>query len=181
MSKQQKVFDGEISLCKEVVFKQLFHKYFPRICVYAASIIKDDAVATDIAQDVFIRLWEKKLSFKSIQSFKAYLYNSIKNTCLNYLRDKKENSSIELLTDITSKEEDIESLIIEAELSAKLFEAIMELPQARREVILLRINGMTIEDIAKELNVSLNTVKSHKKLAHKQLRDNLRAAMYSFL
>jgi len=181
MSKQQKVFDREISLYKEVVFKQLFHKYFPRVCIYAASIIKDDAVATDIAQDVFIRLWEKRLSFQTIQSFKAYLYNSVKNTCFNYLRDKKESSSIEHLGDITSKDHNIEFLIMEAELSAKLFEAIMKLPQARREVMLLRINGMTIEDIADELNISLNTVKTHKKLAHKQLRQNLRTAMYVFL
>lgn len=181
MNRQQEIFAGEISLCKELVIKQLFHKYFPRVCVFAASIIKNDAVAADIAQEVFIRLWEKKLTFNNINSFKAYLYKTIRNACLNYLRDKIVSSDIDKIGDIDSNENNIESLIIEAEISAKLFESIMLLPKARREIMLLRIDGMSIEDIADELKVSLNTVKTHKKLAHKQLRNSLRAAIYTFL
>ncbi|MFR7877591.1 MAG: sigma-70 family RNA polymerase sigma factor, partial [Butyricimonas paravirosa] len=67
-------------------FKQLFREYFQDIAYYSSKILKDTDVAEDVAQDVFIRLWEKENHFENYLALKSYLYLSARNSCLNYIK-----------------------------------------------------------------------------------------------
>ena len=67
-------------------FKQLFREYFQDIAYYSSKILKDTDVAEDVAQDVFIRLWEKENHFENYLALKSSLYLSARNSCLNYIK-----------------------------------------------------------------------------------------------
>ena len=67
-------------------FKQLFREFFQDIAYYSSKILKDTDIAEDIAQEVFIRLWEKENHFENYLALKSYLYLSARNCCLNYIK-----------------------------------------------------------------------------------------------
>jgi RNA polymerase sigma-70 factor (ECF subfamily) len=162
----------------EKMSKELFEMFFNRACAFATSILKDEQLAYDIVQEAFITIWKKNIKCSSTISYKVYLYNTVRNASYNHLKRsiphtkfKKENEGIEEAAD---------QMIIAAEIEAELLRQINLLPKARRNVILLRLEGMTIEEISAKLGLSINTVKAHKKLAHKQLKKRLKD-LYLFL
>ncbi len=84
--------ETDISFLKQLnarqheAFKVLFKDYYQDLAYYSCKILKDPIAAEDIAQDVFIRLWEKENHFENHLALKSYLYLSARNNCLNYLR-----------------------------------------------------------------------------------------------
>lgn len=173
------MLDNEIDLGNEKVLKHYYGIFFQTACSYATDILKVDEVAGDIVQEVFIRFWKRSLKMPNLITFKSYLYNSVRNSCLNYLRDNKMVNDAEMLLEYHSRDKNIEYLIIEKEIQNRLLEAIYELPPVRQKIMFMRIKGMSFNDIADELELSINTVKVHKKFAHKQLREKLKD--YSFI
>jgi RNA polymerase sigma-70 factor (ECF subfamily) len=163
----------------EKISKELFELFFKRACSFANSLLRDDQLAYDIVQEAFIKIWKKNILCPSIISFKVYLYNTVRNDSYNYLQRKSIRHS-DFENNKQEYEESVDQMIIAAEIEAELLKQIHLLPEARRNVILLRLEGMSIEEIAKELGLSVNTVKAHKKLAHKQLRESLKD-LYIFL
>jgi len=158
------------------VITYLLETFSQRAVVFAISIVKDEQEARDIVQKVFIKLWMNNLNFESIKHFKAYLYSSIRNACFDYFQSKKQYDEIahEII------DESIEDNLIETEIKAELLRKVDLLPQSRKEVILLRLKGMTLEDIAKKLEVSRNTVKTHIRISNKELKESLKD-LYIFI
>ncbi len=169
---------GGKSFCTgdEKISKELFELYFRSACSFAKSLLKDEQLAYDIVQEAFIRIWEKNILFTSIISYKVYLYNTVRNASYNHLKRNLRHTEIEK----ELEEDAVDQMIIAAEIEAELLHQINLLPTSQRNVILLRLKGMTMEEIANELQLSLNTVKTHKKRAYKQLRDKL-GDFYFFL
>lgn len=164
----------KISINKKETFEHLFGMFFPRLCLYATSIIKDEDGAADIVQDVFIKIWNNKLIFANLLNFKVYIYNSVRNACLNTLRDKSLKTSTIDSDNIVSIENKAESSIIESEIVSSIYNAINELPDARRKVMLLKLKGMGLREIAENMDISVNTVKSYITIAHKELKPKLK-------
>ena len=180
MSKNQlKTINLKFNTGSKKALKYLFDLYYQRVCSYAFTFVKDEDIVSDLVQEVFIKLWNKKLEFESHIAFKSYLYNSVKNKCISFLRIHKVNDSITEAH--TAPEDSVDQKIIETEIQAKILQQVNLLPKSRREVILLKLEGLTYEEIANQLNLSLNTVKSHKKLAYKQLKDGLQDLFFIFL
>lgn len=165
--------EQKLNIDNKETFEYLFNSFFPRLCLYATSIIKDEDIAADIVQEVFIKIWDKKLVFVNILNFKVYLYNSVKNTCLNKIRDSFGRTCTLDNEDIISVENKAESSIVEAEIIATINAAINELPLARREVMRLKLKGMGLKEIAENMDISVNTVKSYITIAHKELKPKL--------
>lgn len=154
------------------VLSELFELFFARACSFATSIIDDDQLAYDIVQEVFISIWKKNIKCTTIMGFKVYLYNSVRNACFNHLKRNVTHSK-----DTTAYEEledSAEKLLISAEIEAEILKQINMLPEARRNIILMKLEGMTLEEISKKLGLSINTIKTHKKLANKQLKESLK-------
>lgn len=155
----------------------LYDNFFTRASVFADSIINDEFESKDIVQKVFTKIWSMNLRFDSLIHFKTYLYNAVKNSCLNYLRtNRSENNEV-----IEELESSIEESIIKTEIESELIKQVKRLPETKREIILSRLKGMTLEDIAKKLMISKNTVKTHIRLANKQLKENLKNIYLFFL
>ncbi len=155
--------------------ENLFNKYYPSLCAFAQSYINDCGSSEDIVQDVFITLWNKYEELDQIQSVKSYLYTSVRNACLNHLKhDNIVGKFAE--AELSEKESDIffNDHVIEEETHRFFYKAIQELPEKCREIILLSLDGLKNTEISEELNVSINTIKTQKRIAYTYLRMRLK-------
>lgn len=160
-------------LGKPKISKELFEKYFTQMFSFALKILKDEAVSKDIVMDAFVYVIEKKLKFKTLYEFRAYLYYCVKNKSLNYIRDNGRKITINEIDKTISKELPIDEFIIEQELKDRILEEINKLGGVKREVMLLRLKDKSYMEISRTLSLSINTVKAHKKNAHRELRISL--------
>ena len=160
----------EITLKK---IEKLFDEFYPSLCWFANKYLNDFENSKDVVQEVFVKLWENKISYTTDQEIKSFLYVSVKNKSLNYLNSKRHRVTDNYpVTDMEElKSDDFlygELLIIDT--SALLKKAIEALPEKCREVISFSIQDYTNKEIAGELKISLNTVKTQKQIAYKKLR-----------
>lgn len=156
-------------------YKQIFDKYYSPLCMFASSFVLDKQVAEDIVQDIFVKLWEKSDDFDSMQAVQSFLYVSVKNKCLNHLEHNKvaERYSLHVQKQ-TNHDFGINYRIIEEETHRMIYNAIDELPNACRNILLLSLKGLKNHEIAEQLNISVNTVKAQKKIAYKNLKIKLK-------
>jgi RNA polymerase sigma-70 factor (ECF subfamily) len=158
-------------------FEDVFKTHFKNLHVYAYTIIKDDAAAEEIVQNVFYKLWEKRDQVKIEQSLSAYLYRSVHNDCLNYLKHAKVKAAHQVHaghnSHITDNQGDPAAL---KELREKIEAALNELPEQCRTVFQMsRFEGLRYRMIADELGISVKTVENHMGKALRLLRSKLAA------
>ena len=154
-------------------FEALFRAYYPSMCVVALRFVKDQNVAEDLVQDVFIRLWTKKEDYESIPCLKTFLYVAVKNLCFNYLRDKKATVDCEN-SDIQNLEDHFHNHLIEEETYRMISEAVDQLPAQSARIIRLALEGKQNKEIAEILGISVSTVKTLKYNAISVLRETLK-------
>ncbi len=134
-------------------------------------------MAKEIVQESFINLWEKRQSIDISKSVKSYLTTSIRNKCLNYLRDTKKFNTEIILSDVLFQEVDFEQSdkLIEKELNNKINNAIDDLPEKCKEIFQLnRFENLKYKEIAVKLNISIKTVETQMSKALKHLRKKLK-------
>ncbi len=155
-------------------FEGLFRDYFKPLVNFARKFLPDIDDAKEIVHDVFINLWEKKQTIDLQNSVKSYLYTSVNNRCLNFIRDnKKFNDNAELETaDSSIPPADNFS---EIEIQAIIDRTLQNLSPKVREVFKLsRYENLKYKEIAEKLDISQKTVESHISAALKELRKNLK-------
>ncbi len=134
-------------------------------------------MAKEIVQDSFINLWEKRQSIDISKSVKSYLTTSIRNKCLNYLRDTKKFNTDIILSDVLFQEVNFEQSdkLIEKELSNRINNAIDKLPEKCKEIFVLnRFENLKYKEIAVKFNISIKTVETQISKALKHLREKLK-------
>lgn len=165
------------------LFEQLFREYFTPLCNFAIGYVNDLDAAKDIVQEVFINLWNKKDTITSDKSVKAYLFTSVRNRCLNYIRDHKKFRSYLLDVEIEDEELAVEgNAMTEAETQIKIQQAIAKLPEKCRQVFQLsRFDELKYKEIAEKLGISIKTVEVQISKALKILREELKELIISML
>ncbi|MEQ8218553.1 MAG: RNA polymerase sigma-70 factor [Arenibacter sp.] len=158
--------------CKAYDF--LMNSYYQRLCVYAQSLCHEHAMAEDIVQNVFVKIWVKRKKINPDLSIKSYLYKSVYNEFINQYRknkpviylEKKYFEAIDLVVDI--EPEELESLI-------KLINIEIEnLPSKCKEIFLMnKKEGLTHTEISEYLDISIKTVEGHITRAFKILNEKL--------
>ena len=164
---------SEIDLKDAQIFKAVFNMLYPRAYTFTLKLLQDEVVSADITQEAFLYMWEKAYCFPDLLAFKSYLYSCLKNKTLNYIRDYRVERGMQELKDVFVDEVDIDHLIIKQELKARILDEVNRLGGVKRDVILLRLEGYSYDEISEELGLSINTVKTHKKQAYKDLRIHL--------
>jgi RNA polymerase sigma-70 factor (ECF subfamily) len=151
--------------------EEVYRSYARRLNIYAYYLLKDEAEAEDIVQEILIRFWEKADNrFADEKALKSYLFNSVRNACLN----KLEKSSVlqhhlERLNDRLLEEEIV---TFDERVIAEIRAEINRLPARTRHVIeRVFYRGMKYREIADELSVSINTVKTLLQHGLKHLRE----------
>ncbi len=160
-------------------FKQLFQHFFKPISQFAFAIVKTQDAATDITDEVFIKLWRNRANLLSIQNLRVYLYKAAKNTALNYL-SRKAN---EIITDpfdfinIELKDDNTpDQLMITAEMFARIKAVVDQLPPRCKMIFkLVREDGLKYKEVAEILNISIKTVDAQMVIAVRRIVDNVKS------
>ena len=154
-------------------FKILFEDFYTPLVIYALRFVEEQSTAEDIVQEVFIAIWESDKKYNSYHGFRAFLYDSVKNRCLNYLKHQEvERRHAEILLQ-EQDEEDEDHRLMREEMYRALHRAVDELPERCRQVFKLHLQGKKNEEIAQVLELSVETVKTQKKKAMYFLRERL--------
>lgn len=136
--------------------------------MYALRLVDDAVIAEDMVQDAFMKAWIYIEKGGEIDNFTAFMYRTLRNVCLSYLRDKRDMLGEEYIPEV--EEEDIDTSFRDAE----IWKAIDCLPEKCREIFLMsKRDGLTNEEIADELEISVKTVKNQMTKAFQRLREAL--------
>ncbi len=158
-------------------YKSFFNELYTPLCLFSNKYIEDIEKSKDIVQDVFIKIWEDKIEFRSESSVKAYLYMSVKNKSLDYLKSKLYKSTSHLpIKDMEKFETEAFFLreVVILETSTIIEEAINTLPYKCAQIIRMSIKELSNAEIANTLSLSINTIKAQKKIAYKRLKPILK-------
>ncbi|MDR2811363.1 MAG: RNA polymerase sigma-70 factor [Tannerellaceae bacterium] len=158
-------------------FDQIYVCYFTRLQRFAKEYILSGEDAENIVQDVFMLLWEKRQELNIQISLTAYLFSLVKNKCIDYLRRRlvAEEYKQEMNMKLSSLEDMNRAFSSDEDLERFITDAINKLPKRCREIFVMsRIEGKKYQEIAEELNISVNTVENHMSFALKKLRIELK-------
>jgi RNA polymerase sigma-70 factor, ECF subfamily len=162
--------------------KILFRLYYDRLCMYALTFVKIPDIAEEVVQETFVRLWENREEIRINHSIRAYIYRSVHNNCINYLKkcevlrrhSKEVADEIIYHNEIALRNFDNEILdkLVAEETEKKLERALEELPpQARKIFIMSRFDQKSYDEIASALKISVNTVKTQMRRTLARLKE----------
>lgn len=143
----------------------IFKLYHKSLCYFARQLVNNDGQADDIVADAFIKVWQKKDDFENLVSIKAFMYVTIRNSCCNYLKHiRRRTASHEEILRMAEKDEDyIESKMIKADLLQVVLQEVENLPPVRRKIFkMIYLEDLSIFEIAKKLNITVDTVRVQK-------------------
>lgn len=155
-------------------FRRLFNQYYGRLVLFANTFLQNHQESEDIVQNIFIHLWENAKGIDFSDSLQAYLYRAVRNRCLNKLRDKNIRDRHNLLY--------LEALIahlktekgVELPLENELKKALVDLPDQVKTILEQKyFHNKKIREIAEDLGVSNNTVKTQLQRGKKKLKNAL--------
>ena len=157
----------------EQLFKILFERFKKPVHDYIRTITGSDELAEEIAQEVFIRLWRKMGSYDEIENIDFYIFRIARNECMRYFKKAAVETHMlqELQKRMTAENNNVSEYINFKETEGLLDKAIASLSPQRQKVYLLsRRQGLRIEEIAAEMQISYNTVRNHLVEALRQIR-----------
>ena len=157
-------------------YATIFREHYPGLVVAAARLLGDRTLAEDIAQDVLLELWRRRASLILTGPVRAYLQSAARNRALNRLRQARTAQRGEVYVRGPSESPATDSRALSGELEAAVAEAIAALSEPQREVFEMnRTRGLTYNEIAELLGISVKSVEARMGRALKQLREHLAA------
>ncbi|MBI1225282.1 MAG: RNA polymerase sigma-70 factor [Bacteroidetes bacterium] len=160
----------------KAVLKELFDAHYKAVCAAVHRIVGERGVTEDLAQQVFIRFWEKRNQIQIDSSPGAYLHRMAVNESLAWLRAKK-NQQPEEITFATPLpiQLDGENILLHNELHDQIHKVIDSLPPRCRAVFQLsRFEELSYQEIADKMDISIKTVEHQMGKALRVLREQLR-------
>jgi len=167
-------------------FTELVRRYEGKVYALAYRIMGNREDASDVLQDTFIQVFKKIKDFEGKSSFSTWLYRIAMNMCLMRKRKEKKAQIYSLDASLTTDEgEELKRQLIDwsrdplatienEELKNRLEQAISELPEQYRTVVLLRdVDGLSIKDVSEILKISVPNVKSRLHRGRLFLRNKL--------
>jgi RNA polymerase sigma-70 factor (ECF subfamily) len=170
-----KIIAKQIKAGNLLAFKTLFDFFYMKLVSYINSIIVDFEMSRDLAQDVFTKLWDNRLEINLSLDFEKYLFKIARNVSLDYLRKAHQNEKyidyIKKSNFTTYSEERVE--IKELEILIK--ETVKLMPDKAQSIYHLRIEkGKKISEIAKQLNISKQSINWHIANIKSELKKSLK-------
>lgn len=166
----------EIRKKNEKVFKNFFDKHYEELVVYANGYLFDKDSSEDIVQEIFIYIWEHANKLKIETSLKGYLYAMARNRCFNYLKSIKITDNFELLDfNINLISEHVFNSTSEEDKAIvyhQILKIVDTLPEKMQQIVKLKfLHNYKYSEIAKELGISVNTVKTQLKRAKSKIAE----------
>lgn len=170
---RNKLFEA-ISNGDEAAFAEYYTGFVDSLVRFLTKIVGNVEEAKEIAQDVFVKLWESRGKVDPDKQLDGFVYTTAKNMALNVIRKRqvhfkyhKERMSSAENADLSADEE-----IISRETEILIRHVINNMPPQRRKAFeMSRYEGLSYEEIAREMGLSVDTVKTHIRLALKDIRE----------
>ena len=167
----------------ETAFKTIVEQWQDMVYNTILGIVQNETEAEDLAQDVFIKVFEKISSFKGDSKFSTWLYRIATTTALDHLRSKKRKKRFGFLQSLSGGSDEKESIpdfhhpgvsLDNKERSAVLFKAIDGLPENQKAAYTLhKLEGLSYRDVSEVLNTTVSAVESLMSRANQNLRKEL--------
>ena len=171
MTHTDKELIKQIKKGDEQAFDILFRKYYAPLARFAKMFTKDEENADEVVQAFFVKLWEQKVKLKITSSVKSYLYTSVRNASLNFLKKEKTRNLYEEKTETETNET---SNIGNNNFKDVYEIAVNKLPERTKEVFILSKNeGLSYVEIADYLQITAKTVENNMGIAFRKLRKML--------
>ncbi|OQP66471.1 hypothetical protein A3860_13355 [Niastella vici] len=157
--------------------QSLLKQFYSPLCLFAERLLGDKAASEDIVGEAFIKLWNKRDNFENLQNLKAFMYITVRNACLNHLKQAKRDSlNQKQLAYLTGeKEEFVLNEMIRSEILQEIMQEVNNLPEQCGKVLKLAyLEGLKNQEIADLMNISVHTVKNQKARAIQLLKVRLR-------
>lgn len=157
-------------------FNKLFTTYYPSLCNHAFRFLSNMEIAQEVAQNAFIKLWEKGSFDQADPVLLSFLYTSVRNECIDIIRHEKQQEKYKqkiMLGYLENTTDSFEDLISE-ELQQAINDCIAQLPnQCRNVFIMNRFENLKYKEIAEKLGISIKAVEAHISKGLQILRDKL--------
>lgn len=159
----------------EYAFTQLFDHYRARIFSVALRFFKSRELAEEVVQEVFLKVWVRRADLARILHFEGYLFTMARNQVFDGLKDIAEE--IIAKRGFAHRIQPVigtDHPLIEKQYEELLHEAVNQLPPQQKQIFrLAKIEGLSHQAIAEQLNISRFTVKTHMAKALQTIRHNL--------
>lgn len=170
---------------EEAAFEQIYREHYGGLCSYAVRWVRSRALAEEIVQDVFLRIWWRRADWEVGGTIAAYLFTSVRNGALNRVRAERTGRAWEERTraevaslPLPPSAEPADHALREAELAQAIDDAVAELaPRCRETFVLRRRHHLSYVEIAEIMGISPKTVEVQIGIALKALRKRLEAWM----
>ena len=154
-----------------LAMKVLHDRYYYQLFLYAKKISNHPSILDEAVSDCFIKLWTRRKELLIERSVKSYLFLMLRNGMIDMLRSKKHSISFEDRAVPDLPDEDMHN---ELDRYALLYNAINKLPDQRRRILELAVyESFTYAQIAENLNITVNTVKTQMGRAYRFLKEEL--------
>jgi RNA polymerase sigma-70 factor (ECF subfamily) len=157
--------------------EMLFNTYYDPLCRYANSYLHDPDEAEEIVQNSFLRIWEKRKQLSIETSVKSYLYQIVRNACLNEIKHQKVKKlhGESVMNEGEQHYESSDQQTLRAELSDRISAAIEKLPGQCQVIFRMsRFEELKYQEIANQLNLSIKTVENQMGKALRIMREELK-------
>ncbi|GAB3414237.1 RNA polymerase sigma-70 factor [Niabella aquatica] len=186
MDHNEEIIIRQLKEGSERAYKYLYDNYYATLCHTANGYLQDHYQSELIVGDLIFHLWEIRESLQIETSLLGYLISAVRNRCINYLSSSRMKHEVPVsylvqrevagleISDHATPKDYVLNMLLEKELDGELKYAISFLPHECKNVFIKsRFENKKYEDIAQELNISVNTVKYHMKNALRLLRERL--------
>lgn len=154
-----------------VALRMLHDKYYHQLWLWANKFTLNGPQAEELVADCFIKLWDRRQNITIEKSLKSYLYLMLRNQIVSQLRKDKHDIVIgsDQLPDIPDEEAGNN-----LDFYAGLYQAIQKIPEQRRKILeLAAFESLSYKEIAEQLDISVNTVKTQMGRAYQFLKEEL--------
>lgn len=169
---------------KKRKFEQFFIVTFPKVKAFAWKILKSEEDAEDVAQDIFVKLWDNPDIWENKETWDSYIYTMARNQIYNFLKHKSVELSYQeklVQEDSPSFEFDIYDKLYAKELQLLIKLTLDTMPEQRKKIFVMsRQKGMSHQEIADNLQISIRTVERHVYLALQDLKKIILIAFFSY-
>jgi RNA polymerase sigma-70 factor (ECF subfamily) len=157
-----------------VAFEQLFRKFRPGLVAFATSIIGRSNDAEELVHDVFIAIWNRESNDLDPNGIKSYLFTSVKNRCLNFIKKSKlDVTDINEEAPVFDANVNAHTSMVAKESEKRIHLLIDQLPKKCKQVFLMsRIYELSYKEIAEILEITPKTVENQISIALKFLKEN---------
>lgn len=176
----------ELKQGSERALKEIFFRFDRPLLVFVHQLTKNREVAEEIVADIFMKVWDLRQDFESIDKLRSFLYVAGRNACYNYLKKPERKlfvtDVLELSGEFFSQDQDILKNIIKTELLHAIFEKAAKMPAKQRAIFdMIFKENLTVEEICQKLGVKPSAVYANRSRAVQYLKSTLGLSDLTFL